>query len=50
MEQRKIGELSVRVKDKKGKEAWVSISELNRVFIESVKEFFDLTFKEIGKK
>ncbi len=50
MEQRKIKELYIKVKDKNGVEAWVSMDEFSKVFIETVGEAINLTFKNIGEE
>lgn len=50
MEQRKIKELYIKVKDKDNNEAWVSMTEFSKVFMETVGEAINLTFKEVGKE
>ena len=50
MEQREIKELYIKVKDSKGEEAWVSMTEFSRVFMETVGEAINLTFKNISEE
>ena len=50
VEQRKIRELYIKVKDSKNEEAWVSMIDFSRAFIETIGETINLTFKKIGKE
>lgn len=50
METRKVKELQIKVKDKEGTEGWISMTEFGSMFLESVGEAVNLTFKKIGKE
>ncbi len=50
MEQRQIKELYIRVKDSKGEEAWLSMTEFSKVFMETVGKAINLTFQNIGEE
>ena len=49
-ETRKVKELYIKVRDKDGKEGWISMTEFSKAFMETVGEAINLTFKEIGKE
>jgi len=46
MEQTKIKNLLIRVKDKDGKEGWISMTEFGSVFVKTIGE----TISEVGKE
>jgi len=51
MEERvKIKELEIRIRKEDGTEGWIKLSEFTSVFIETVGEAIDLTFKKLGKE
>ena len=47
---RKVKDLYIMDKDKDGIEGCISMVEFSRIFLETVGETVDLTFKHIGKE
>lgn len=50
MGKRAIKDLQIKVRDKKGIEGWLLMTEFSKMFMESVGEAINLTFKQIGKE
>ena len=47
---KKIKDLQVKIKTNNGEEGWMSMTELSRTFIETIKDLIELTIEEIEKK